>query len=1728
MKLEFSNGAHVSRGMLEAALDTEQRALLGEHVVQGVAILPGAAGMALALRAVRVSHAGERVVLRDVRFERALLVERTLELRLRARLLGASDGFVIEALESDGAARPHARGCIEHAVAESDAPVAPAFPLAEDALRAAGFGAPRSGRDFYVALHANGNRYGPTFQGVECLWTRGEEAVGKLRAGPATLRACFDLDVAALDAALHVLAAGTSAAGPRPTFVLAEVAEADLPAGAQPAWSCVRLAPALTATDPPAGDVWLFDAAGQPAGRLRGVRLAWLDAPSAAPRVTLTVAATFTAEPLDDVLEFWASELDWPLRVEHAPFNQVFQQLLDPASQLHANHSGVGALLLRLEDWAPAERRGGSAARGRLEAPAGAGTRRLPNGLEVAHLNAYETDYLYQEIFVDRVYARHGVSVQDGDCVFDVGANIGMFSLFARGAARDVSVFAFEPSPRLAPLIAANARLAGGVRVFHCGLSDREGQAPFSFYARSSVFSGYHADALQDEAALRAVIDNMLVRGGLTDPLERQAALEHFLAGRLETEIVECPLRTLSSVIDEYGVERIDLLKIDAEKSEWAILAGIRDEHWPRVRQLVIEVHDRSGSQARRVAALLTERGFDVAFETEELLGGSGLHTLYARRPGASAPRPARDADLAARAARLDAAAASFVDVLADAVAHLRLPLLLVVCPASPEAMQTPELAARLAHWETRLADAARALPGVSVLLPEEIGALYPVSDVHDALALELGHIPYTSSYFIALGSAVVRRLLALRGPSVKVVAVDADETLWNGVAGEAGPRGVDIDAGRAALQDYLIEQTRHGRLLCVCSKNHPDDVLQVFREHPDMRLREEHVSAWRVNWQPKSTNLRDLAAELGLGLDAFVLLDDSPVECAEVAAFAPQVLALPLPRESTAAARFVRHLWLLDAGAVTAEDRSRARLYADDAQRERARREMPDLERFIATLELRCDVQPLRACDVERVAQLTERTNQFNLAKRPRSAAEVRALAERPGMEWLTVRVADRFGDYGLVGVMACVSAPDVLRVDTFLLSCRALGRGVEQRMLAELGRRAEERGLVRLELPYVAAARNQPARAFLEALEPHDRHESTWIIGARAAQEQTARPAEQVETGMATEAPTRQASDRRRDPRCARHIAERLGSVEQIEASLVVRRRRTRIPGGTLPSLRGSGTLRERLGAIWSEVLGLQELALHDDFFEQGGNSLLMVQAASRVGRAFGKPLAFDQAFRLRSVDALARWLEEQGVVAPQPSDGGVTGQIAACAPGAPEGEGSVSQSQQALFYMQQLAPQSWAYNIPFGALCTQALDSAALQRAFERLLARHPVLQTTYGVRRGRIVSMHTPDALADFATVDARAWTPEELQAKLREEAQRAVDLRRGPVARLRLYVLAGSTSALLFVTHHIGVDLWSMEIVVDELLRMYRDEHKGRAVRNEEAPRVFYREFVDWQQRMLEGPEGERQWAYWKRELSGDLPVLKLQFVRRHAGAWRLAGDSHVFSLDEAQADGVRALARREGATLFQVLLAGYAALLFRHTAQEDLVIGAPFAGRDPVRFADVVGDFVNLLPLRIDLAGSPSFRELLRRVAGRVVGALAHQDFPLPLMVQRLRVRSEPGRSPIVQTTFALHEPNRLPGLGAFFLQGNRSGGLSVHGLDLQPAGLTQQEGQFDIALEIVPRENALWGALKYNADLLDAGTAARLAVRYQALLAAATRHPERAVSELTLVGDGPPDTGGA
>lgn len=514
-----------------------------------------------------------------------------------------------------------------------------------------------------------------------------------------------------------------------------------------------------------------------------------------------------------------------------------------------------------------------------------------------------------------------------------------------------------------------------------------------------------------------------------------------------------------------------------------------------------------------------------------------------------------------------------------------------------------------------------------------------------DAARDRLGHVPFSDAGFARLAAELLRKLHASRVAPRKVLVLDCDNTLWGGVVGEDGVSGIRLLPGFEALQRYARKLVDEGVLVALCSKNVDEDVVRAFEERADFPLRLEHLVSRRVNWLPKAQNLLELAEELNLGLDSFVFLDDNPVECGQVQAALPQVLTLQVPPAEELAA-WVEQLWIFDRLKVTEEDRGRTEMYRQNAARRQFEDSSGSIEAFLQGLNLEVDSAAPSPEEFARISQLTQRTNQFNATTIRRSEAEVRQLQQQ-GACILRQRVKDRFGDYGLVGVLFLQPEESELRVDTFLLSCRVLGRGVEHSMLREAATLALERGLSRLIVPFVPTAKNEPMRAFLESV-PEGQKESTadgfrFIFSAEQLAALEHRP------GGDPDAVKEAARGKRQSSSATSVELPHYGEIARLAADPHALSQKSpvlvREHLGERTLKAPETALERQLLADWQNLLGLSEIGVTEDFFELGGSSLLAVSLFARIEQEHGIRLPLTTILTEKTVRALAGRIEQAG---------------------------------------------------------------------------------------------------------------------------------------------------------------------------------------------------------------------------------------------------------------------------------------------------------------------------------------------------------------------------------------------------------------------------------------------------------------------------------------------------
>jgi len=408
------------------------------------------------------------------------------------------------------------------------------------------------------------------------------------------------------------------------------------------------------------------------------------------------------------------------------------------------------------------------------------------------------------------------------------------------------------------------------------------------------------------------------------------------------------------------------------------------------------------------------------------------------------------------------------------------------------------------ARFNGSLAALARARERVYLLDYESLVGYHGYKNWFDPRMWTLGRMRLGRMAVESLADYYATVLSAARGARKKVLVLDLDDTLWGGVLGAEGPGGILLGTDGIGLafrefQQEILNLHRRGILLAINSKNNPEEALEVFDQHPAMVLRREHFAGMRINWQDKASNMRELAQGLNLGLDSFVFMDDSPVECEWVSSQIPDVTVVQLPEDP---ALYRDTLLRLDAFAsfgLTEEDLRRGKLYQEQTLRRGLRESVPTLEEFYEALNMRALVTRASDLTVSRIAQLTQKTNQFNLTTRRYSEAEVRSLVSRPDWEVFGLSLTDKFGDSGLVGVGILAREGETARIDTLLLSCRVMGRTIETAFLAFLAEWAAHRGARLMVGEYIATKKNGPVERLYEAhgFEPMDSQGHMWRFG-------------------------------------------------------------------------------------------------------------------------------------------------------------------------------------------------------------------------------------------------------------------------------------------------------------------------------------------------------------------------------------------------------------------------------------------------------------------------------------------------------------------------------------------------------------------------------------------------------------------------------------------------------
>ena len=533
---------------------------------------------------------------------------------------------------------------------------------------------------------------------------------------------------------------------------------------------------------------------------------------------------------------------------------------------------------------------------------------------------------------------------------------------------------------------------------------------------------------------------------------------------------------------------------------------------------------------------------------------------------------------------------------------------------------------------------------------------------------------------------------------------------------------------------------------------------------------------------------------------------------------------------------------------------------------------------------------------------------------------------------------------------------------------------------------------------------------------------------------------------------------------------------------------------------SEREKTAVEEIVAGMWAEVLKVGRVGVEENFFEIGGHSLLATQVVSRVREVMGVEIGLREMFERPTVEGMAEAVERELGAGGKREEAGIRRVTR-------EGEVLLSYAQQRLWFIHQLEPGNPFYNIYTVARLTGPLDVAALEKTLTEIVSRHEVLRTTFALSNDQPMQVIGSAIEAKLMTEDLTLLPAsdrmDEAIVLAKEEALRPFNLGQGPLLRVRLLKLSEDEHIVVFTMHHIISDEWSMGVLIKEVAALYEAYTNGEQSPLEELE-VQYADFAVWQRQWLQGEVLDQQMDYWKGQLEGAPAVLELPTDRPRPPVRTQRGARHPFVLNEEMTEQIKRLSRRENVTLFMTLLAAFDSLLSRYTGQQDIVLGAAIANRNRRETESLIGFFVNMLVLRTDLSGGPTFKELLARVREVTLGAYAHQDVPFEKLVEELQPERSLSHTPLFQV--------------ALVLQNAPMSALELPGLTLSFLDIGKETASYDLLLVLSETGEKLSGFFEYSTDLFDSSTIMRMANHFHVLLQSAVEAPDTPVRQIPIL----------
>lgn len=1021
--------------------------------------------------------------------------------------------------------------------------------------------------------------------------------------------------------------------------------------------------------------------------------------------------------------------------------------------------------------------------------------------------------------------------------------------------------------------------------------------------------------------------------------------------------------------------------------------------------------------------------------------------------------------------------------------------LIVTICPFDETKIINVLLREAIRELESKLIRSIND-ENIQLITPLQISSKFEIENLFNEETNRLGHIPYSQEFFACLSLMILRTIHALVAPPYKVIVLDCDNTLWEGVCGEVKLEDLIIDKAKIKFQEFIISKYREGFVIVLCSKNNEEDVINVFMNHGDMRLRLDYIAGHAINWKNKSENLKNLSSRLNLALDDFIFIDDNPLECAEVEANCPQVLVLQFPQSEIEVDDFIKHHWAFDKYKLTEADQKRTEFYKQNIRREKLKEESLSFFDFIKNLDLKINIKDLSEHEVSRISQLTQRTNQFNFTTIRQTESEIKALMDKGNKCWV-ISVVDRFGDYGIVGFVSFMQTKVGIEVDNFLLSCRVLGKGVEHAIVSRLGEHGILNGSSILKFKFFSTDKNIVAKNFAESLRSQDKvtvkNGCIYTVLSSLAKDLKFTPEEVKQKNNKNELVKNNVKNRIHNTKFKtipqdfsnpQYFLTRLTSKNKINRH---RLNEIYIPPAT--------DLQKAIAELYAQALRLDKVGINDNYFDLGGDSLAAVRIASSINSQWGVSLSIKDIFENKNILELEKVISgTQFNSIPAASNFKITAHKK-------HKHLPLSYAQEGLWLLEQMEPGLWAYNMPCAWRMEGFLDIDALKFAFEQIIKRHEILRTIFVTNdEGEPEQLIQDEITLEIGWKDVSNFTQDEISNIYCEEQRKPYNLEKGPLFRIKLLQASPDEHILMIFIHHIIFDGSSYDILYKELEIFYKSYQEKTPVLLNDLP-VQYSDYAICQKKHIEEGHYEKELEFWKK-LIGSSSKFSFPIDYARPSSHTYEGKYLSFSLNPETSHKLYDLAILLDTSLYTLLISIFNVLLFYHSKSTNVSCGAIVSGRTQSQVINLIGYFVNLVFLKSDIDLSESFRELVAKNKDMILNAFENQGLPFKKLIEELKIEREINKHTLFQMLF-----NHL---NADFFK------LQLSDLKIKPYCEGYNIARYDLIFETLEESGNIKGIVYYNTNLFKAETISYLINLFLNICNAVATSPDIAINEIS------------